>query len=260
MKRMSITLSALLAAGFAAPALADDGDWTGPYVGVSGGYTAAKSDSSVALSGSWSTEAQSLRDFVTSSWAAKQSVDQVNYGAQLGYNAQVGGSFVVGLEAEISGLSGSDKVTRGPLAYPAAPSLAYTISNSVDPKVFYGARAKAGIASNNTLFYVTGGWAWTNTDVGTEIVSNGGYHKSAALSHTFNGWTAGAGIEQKFGSNLSARLDYAYSDQGDFSYPTAYVTGSTFNNPTATPPVVYNETITQDLRLHMIRVGLNYHF
>lgn len=248
-----LLLAATAGCMIATPALAEDGDWTGAYVGVNVGYTAAKSDSATALSGAWTTESAALQADVTNNWARGQSLDDVNFGGQIGYNFQTGGA-VLGLEAEISALSGDKVETRGPIATAPFPALSYTYTNRVDPKYMVALKAKAGAAMGNTLFYVEGGWAFTKADLGADILSNGGYSKSGRLSKTMDGFIVGGGIEHKFGSNISARLSYDYTDQGSESYVNAYNAGSTFVTP------AYTETMTQDLRLHLVRVGINFHF
>lgn len=255
--RTIFTLSAIAACAIATPSFADeDSDWTGAYVGVSIGYTDAKSDQTVDLSGTWSTESAALQTYVTDFYASHPKVGDVSFGGQLGYNYQTDGGLVVGLEADVNVLSGKDDTVRGPTATTPFPSLTYTVANSFDPKATYGVKAKLGFASGKTLFYATGGWGWTNADIAVDITSNGGYHKTASGSHTFNGYEVGGGIEHKLGSNMSVRLDYTYADHGDFTFDTVYAPGSSFPPPTFN----YGETYTQDLRMHMVRLGVNFHF
>lgn len=255
--RNPIKIAAVAACVIAAPALAqDDAEWSGAYAGLSVGYTDAKSDQTVSVGGTWGTESQALRDFVTTNYATQSQVKDVNYGGQLGYNHQVGSSLVIGLEADIAGLSGKDDQLRGPLAYPPSPALTYTVASTFDPKVSYGIKAKLGFASGKTLFYATGGWGWTTADIGVDITSSGNYHKAAAFSHTFDGYQIGAGVEHKLGTNMSIRLDYGYTDQGDVTYDTAIQPGSAFQPPAFN----YTETFTQDYRAHMVRLGVNFHF
>lgn len=254
--RKIVKATAIVAWAIAAPAMAsDEGDWTGAYVGVSVGYADSKSDQSVAVSGSWASESQALRDHVTAFFPSQAKVEDVTFGGQLGYNYQTG-SVVVGLEGSIDAVSGKDATLRGPTPTVPFPALSYTVSNSYDPKVNYSLRGKLGVASGNTMFYATGGWGWTSADIDVDISSNGGYHKTANLSRTFNGFDLGAGIEHRLGSNMSLRLEYIYSDRGDFTYDTAYAAGSSF------PPPAFNyvETFTQDLRMHQVRLGMNFHF
>lgn len=251
--RTLIFVSTLAVCAIATPALAEEGDWTGPYVGVHAGYTGAKSQSDVTLGGSWSVETQSLRDEVTAAWSPKQSVNDMNFGAQIGYNYDMSGA-VLGLEADISALRGKKVSSRGPIATTTYPTLSYTYGNTIDPKHMISLQARVGATMGDTLLYAHGGWAWTKAEMAAEIVSNGGYTKEGRIDKTLNGYIVGAGIEQRFGANVSARLEYSYTDQGDETYATGYRTGSTFTSP------VYSESVTQDLRMHLVRVGLNYRF
>ena len=86
------------------------------------------------------------------------------------------------------------------------------------------------------------------------VQSNGNYRKAALVDRTMDGFIVGGGIEHRLGNNVSARLTYQYADQGDETYTTAYQPGSSFTTP------AYTETVTQDLRLHLVRVGVNYRF
>lgn len=251
------TILSLSLAGcvIATPAFAQDEDWSGPYVGVSAGYTSTKSNSDVALSGDWANEPQALQDFFVNSFATSQSYDDANYGAQVGYNYQ-SGEAVFGLEAEIAGIGGKDVVARGPFDYVPTAGLNYSFTNTIDPDYMIALKGKLGFATGNTLFYAEGGWAWTRAKLGAEITGSNGYLKSGAIKKTLDGFIVGGGIEHRFGSNVSARISYDYTDQGDVSYGTVYDPISTF----APPAYTYGETVRQDLRMHLVRIGLNYHF
>lgn len=251
MRNYCISAATFAALAIANPALADEeSDWTGAYIGVHAGYTNIKSDSVPVLSGQWTTESAALQAEVVNQWTASQTVENMHFGAQLGYNADVGG-VVAGLEGDFTLHNGSDDLVRGPIA---APSPSYTYGNHIDPKYSFSVRGKLGIPLGKTLIYATGGWGWTKAEVAADIVSSGGYTKEGRLNTTFDGYIVGGGIEQKVGSNASVRLEYTYADQGDVTYATVYRTGSTFVSP------AYTETFTQDLRMHQVRIGLNYHF
>jgi opacity protein-like surface antigen len=249
-----LLLAATIGSVIATPALADDGDWTGAYIGASVGYAAAKSDSTTALSGTWTSESAALQGEVTSRFAAAQSIDDVNFGGQIGYNYQTGGA-VLGVEVDIAALSGESVVNRTQ-ASTAFPALSYTYTNRVDPKSMIALKARIGAAMGNTLLYAEGGWAFVRADLGSDLTSNGGYSKSGRLSKTMDGFIVGGGVEHKLSSNVSARLSYNYADLGEESYVNAYNPGSTF----APPANNYTETMTQDLRMHLVRVGINFHF
>lgn len=247
--RKLFVLSTLAACVVATPALAEDGDWTGPYVGVSVGYSAAKSRTDVALGGNWSTESTTLQSRVVGDWSANQSADLGVYGGQIGYNYQTSGNLVLGVEIDAAALSGHND-----RSFVSTGSPTYTFGNHIDPKALFTARAKLGFAAGDTLFYAHGGWAGVKATMSADVVSSGGYTKEGVIDKTTSGWVAGAGVEHRFGSNMSARLEYSYVDQGKEVYSSAYRTGSTFVTP------AYGETFTQDLRLHVIRLGVNFHF
>jgi outer membrane immunogenic protein len=253
MKRVSILgVAALTLIG--SPAFAqEDESWTGPYAGVHAGLNETRSATNVTLGGAWSGEAAALRDFVTGNMAARQRDSGYNLGGQIGYNYQTG-SLVVGVEAETSFFPGSETVSRGPLRYIASPTLSYTFSNTIDSKNTSSIKAKAGITTGSTLLYAEGGWAWTKAKFATTVTSNANYLKAGELTKTMDGYIIGGGIEQRLGNNLSARLSYDYADQGTATYLTTYRPGSAFTSP------AYSETVKQDLRLHVIRLGVNFHF
>lgn len=247
MRNLYIT-AALASCIAASPALADEEiNWDGAYVGVSAGYTETKSDTAVTLGGSWSSETAALQSFVTNNWSAKQSFGKENFGGQIGFNHQIGGG-VIGLEATVAALSGSNVRNTGPLP---APSPTYTFTNTVDPKALYSVEAKVGVAAGKTLFYVHGGWAWVRADLGTDVVSSGSYSKIGGTTSTLDGFIVGGGVEHKFSQKVSLRLDYSYTDQGDVNYATTFRNGNF---------LTYTESVNQDLRMHIVRVGMNYHF
>jgi len=249
----------------ATPAFAADGNWSGPYVGVLAGWNSAHSNSSGTLSGQWTAESSALRQTVTDNIAASQTTNNGEISANIGYNYQVN-NILAGLEVEAGAVGGAKIRSVGPIttgavgtagnAGNATPALApnYTFTNTIDPKSLIAVKLRLGVALDSTLFYVNGGWAWVAANQGASLISNGNYKKSAALSHTYNGWLLGLGVEQRVGSNLSIRLSYDYTDQGDINYTTAYQAGSSFTTP------AYVETIKQDLSLHLVRVGVTYHF
>jgi opacity protein-like surface antigen len=89
---------------------------------------------------------------------------------------------------------------------------------------------------------------------GLGLLANGNYLKLGLTSKTHNGFIIGGGVEHRISNNFSLRLQYDYTDQGDVSYPTTYLPTSLNTTP------AYSETVSQNLRVHLIRVGFNYHF
>jgi outer membrane immunogenic protein len=151
--------------------------WTGFYAGANAGYGWGETRFGRTYSG-------------------KTDVDGPTVGAQLGYNHQVG-MVVMGLEGDLgwANVKGASTCTAGG----ASPSCA----SSAD---WLGtARARAGLAANNILFYGTAGLAL-------------GGMKTAGSSDVRTGWTAGAGVEYGVDAKWSVKAEYIHQDFGKNAY------------------------------------------
>jgi outer membrane immunogenic protein len=114
-------------------------------------------------------------------------------GITAGYNHQFE-NFVLGLEGDW-GMSGK-------LAKNEEPGVDFSYAmNSIATL-----RARAGIAFDDTLLYVTGGGAWVIGDV-DGIISPVPDH----IKHDHWGWSLGGGIEHAVTDNFRLRLDYLYT-------------------------------------------------
>jgi outer membrane immunogenic protein len=150
--------------------------WTGPYVGINGGYGWGSSDISAPLG---------VGSLDTDGWLV---------GGTLGYNWQMG-SAVFGLEGDIawSGIKGST----------ACGGTSCEVRNN-----WLGtARGRLGYAMGSFMPYVTGGLAVGN--VKTTVAGIGD------TSDTNVGWTVGAGLEAQISGPWSAKLEYLYVDLGE---------------------------------------------
>jgi outer membrane immunogenic protein len=250
-KLLATTLVAALAASGAAAQ-----DWSGFYVGANVGYGWGGSDAVVDVRDRWDTaEALALRQGVEALWSTDLSPSGIVYGGQFGYNHQFGGGWVIGLEGDYSKLETDDSRLLPLTATPFGPSPTYAPGNSVDGQHLVAAKAKLGFATPGWLFYATGGWAMARVEGTAEVTSNGGYSKFGSDSEWLSGWVYGAGIETKLAPNWSVRVEYLRGDFTDFEYQTVFRPGSTF---TAGPPF-YNEVITQDFDLNLVRAAINFH-
>ena len=103
-------------------------------------------------------------------------------------------------------------------------------SNKVDQLLT--ARARAGIALDRALLYVTAGYAGAEDKVSVP---------GAAISSTDwrSGGAFGAGIEYAFTNNISAKAEYIYAPFESKTYLPGY---------------------KNDLNLSLVRAGLNYKF
>ncbi|MCA0399425.1 MAG: porin family protein [Proteobacteria bacterium] len=146
--------------------------WTGLYAGVHAGYGFG------SATGRGSGVFKDPSGFVG--------------GGQIGYNYQMG-QFVLGAETDLSFTTMSGK---------------NNVAGTKDKIPYFGTvRARAGVAVDRFLPYLTAGYAY-----GGSTVRENGVGKSSTLHH---GWAAGGGVEYAFTNNLTARIEGLYVDLGD---------------------------------------------
>jgi outer membrane immunogenic protein len=239
-----------------APLIVPVYDWTGFYVGISGGYSRGNSSNTYTITG----------------FAPEASTTQMNggvFGGQLGYNWQPVRNFVIGIEADLQGTwqNGTDNppsVTTtavSPNCIPGQPPTTCQITNvvGVDEKLrwFGTARARLGFVPwDNVMLYVTGGAAfgeveWNATTTNTAnflgIISTTAIN-SATATATHTGWTVGGGSEWVVSGPWTAKLEYLFVDLGTF--------GNTYTAGGVVPTVVESSHV----RDNIVRIGLNYRF
>jgi outer membrane immunogenic protein len=110
-------------------------------------------------------------------------------------------------------------------------------------------RGRLGWAFDRNLLYVTGGGAWSKFTHDATFDTTGvlgGPLVEPSWSDTVSGWTIGVGLEHAFTQNLSARVEYRYTDFDSFSHASV-----------AVPPATVH---TNDLTYSTVRVGLSYRF
>ncbi|TPW32059.1 outer membrane protein [Pararhizobium mangrovi] len=114
-------------------------------------------------------------------------------GGFAGYNWQHE-NYVFGVEADL-GYSGADAEVAGLKA---------------DQELFGSVRGRMGYAFDNPfMVYATGGIAGSNLKLDDGDSSD---------TKTHVGWTAGAGAEASITDNVTARVEYRYSDYGSKNY------------------------------------------
>ncbi len=169
--------------------------WTGFYVGVNGGYGVGTGSNS---------------NFTNPSGGL--------IGATAGYNYQIG-QFVAGVEGDWDWAD----VNKG-----GVNTLGAAYNTRIDDIVT--ARARAGVALDHALLFVTGGYAGVDQSVNFPGIGS----QSAWRS----GGVIGAGIEYAFTNNISAKVEYLY----------APLESKTYNR------------LPDNTDLSLIRAGLNYKF
>jgi len=163
--------------------------WTGPYIGIVGGYGWGESE------------------LKAGNFRRKLSPDGGFVGGTLGYNWQFNNSFVVGLEGDIAwaGIRGSRHCSAG-------------VTCRTEQDWIGTVRGRLGYAVGPALFYVTGGYAVS--DIKVKAIDNVA-NASTAVTKTRSGWTVGGGIEYGFWNNWSAKAEYLYADYGSERYRAA---------------------------------------
>jgi outer membrane immunogenic protein len=175
-------------------------------------------------------------------------------GVQVGYNYQVG-SWVWGIEADGSW----GKIRSSTQLLELEPNETELVAlYEQELKSFGTVRGRLGWTWNwgttPVLWYATGGWAWARSQLTTTPADNIAGVLPFAISdtQTHRGWTVGTGLEVALDPNWSFKGEYLYMNLGSKTYATALITddgalpGSNFANV--------------DLKIHTVRIGLNYHF
>jgi outer membrane immunogenic protein len=229
MRRVSLALlaSAAMAFGFnqtvsaaelpvraapvaAAQAPAPVATWSGFYICVNGG-AAWQSSPSWSLSDASGSRFSSL-NIPGNSSAALGAVG----GLQIGYLWWVAPIWVFGVEGDFDWASLADQRSGTLLDRTGALVPASTLQMSANTQWLASARGRLGIVGWNTLWYVTGGGAWVNTEyTATATAGQFGAGLAAPLSNTsFNttkaGWVLGGGAEWHATTNILLRAEYLY--------------------------------------------------
>jgi outer membrane immunogenic protein len=201
----------------AAPPVEAAYNWTGFYIGAHAGYGIANPE------GVWDSQG------AVHQWS-RNDLRGGLWGVQVGFNVQQG-MFVWGAEADYSWARWSKDVIDEEDDLQGARL-----------RDFGTARARAGIAVQNWLFYGTAGFAWANARASTENGTNPDLTLNAV------GIAYGAGVEVGFGAGWSLKGEYlhlAFGQSKDF------------------PTTFSDQDVGDHFKLRdidLIRVGLNYRF
>lgn len=174
--------------------------FNGPYVGaVLGGASAEDKGTEYYRS-------NATRDGLTS----KSTPSGVLYGLSAGYDKTFGNNILLGVAADYEGRGGSsDKAPQ------KESGVVYDANYSVTSKLtsLASLRVRLGyVIDHQALLYATAGYASARV----KRTYHDDYPPAEAESHAKwqDGWTAGVGGEYLFTKNLSAAVEYRYSDFG----------------------------------------------
>jgi outer membrane immunogenic protein len=233
-------------------------DWSGFYVGISGGYSRGNVSNTYTFAG----------------FASVGSSTHMNggvFGGQAGYNWQAGHHWVIGIEADLQGTwqNGTDNPPSVSTSTCTASPLFTICTNttnavSVDQKLrwFGTARARVGfLPFDRVMLYATGGAAVgeiesnptiTNTTLitlnGAPFIGPTTSLASGTANNIHGGWTVGGGSEWVLSGGWTAKLEYLFVDLGTVS--------NTFAAAAPVPTVLASSHV----RDNIVRIGLNYRF
>lgn len=161
-----------------------------------------------------------------------------------------------GLEADfqLSGMKRSFTNLNIPANVPVGPGPTLSVAGNHKVPWFGSLRPRVGfLITPATLLYATGGLGIANSSYRVFAVDAGGNNVLMNSKSTRIGWVAGAGIEHKFNSNWSAKLEYQYHSYGKKGLTGVVLTAGGVPNGVTT-----RTTMTPNF--HTVRLGLNYQF
>lgn len=211
------------AAVAAAPAPAQQAtNWTGGQLGSSNGVSSVNNNFVEPGSYNCYLLIAALGSCTETPFSIKDSRAGFITGVYLGYRWQMG-MWVVGVEGDANyKFNGkTDGYQSGTPAY-LAPGYEEFIGSA--KQTWDGsARGRLGFLVNpNALLYVTGGLAFGEVKGSysyraCEFVTPGCVYGAGSFSDTRVGWTIGGGVEAAIAANWKARVEYRYTDLGNFS-------------------------------------------
>ena len=203
-------------------------DWTGFYIGA-------------FVDGQWLKSSSSAVNGETGAPfpAAGGNSSQWGGGVQLGFDYMLLSRVVLGVAADIS--SGGTKT----------PTVSDASGISANQTTVFDSetiRGRIGYATDNILFYATGGLAWSNDQfVRTQLtgtLNNATAGADEAVNKGLLGWTGGGGIAYAFAQNWNVFAEYRYTSFGT----------STVSLPLS------QLTTTSTINVSTLEFGVNYKF
>lgn len=194
-------------------------NWTGTYLGLSGGGVWGNAQIYSGVTGLVETPWFDLRGGLVGITAGTQIQN---------------GSWVLGFEGDVSAVNKSGS------AFQVPPGVGF--NHEVKERWLATYRGRIGVANDNWLFYATAGGAMASLQ--QNITAPNGVQVSDTNWHW--GWTAGAGVEVKINNDWSAKVEYLYVGLQDKSY----------FNPSPNAAAQNDQRVRVDD--HAVRVGVNY--
>ncbi len=241
-RRTYPALMALVFAGLASPAFADDhvGDYNGPYIAISGGLATHSDDSNDSITFDTNRDGKYF-DVVRTSTGANafspgfcngSSVqnsnatvactadhDAAQYAARIGYDNRYG-DIVMGVMIEGAKSNATDSTT----AFSSTPA-GYSFTRGVDYSI--SARARIGYAPGHRgLMYVTGGPSYAKINHSFTTTNTANSFTPVNNDKMVLGFQGGAGAEVGLGGGLTLGMEYLYNRYHDDKYYVAIGNGT----------------------------------
>jgi outer membrane immunogenic protein len=207
-------------------------NWTGFYLGFHVGWSNVRTPYSV--------------QYPTGTLAGAGTLNSNSAlgGVHTGYNYQIN-NVVLGVEADLNYRGNNTRAV-------AVDFFGFDFIDLRARQNWGGSlRARAGIAIDKLLLFVTGGLAVAGTESTTYFRRVGVGESSSVGSSTRVGWTVGAGAEYAITPNVTARIEYRYADYGSYSVA---------NPAFVFPAAGLASTSRFRYQSHDVRVGVSYLF
>src|SRR5712692_4265542 len=168
-------------------------DWTGVYFGGHVAYGRGHARSTL---------------FDPDPTSSSNSFGSLFGGAQIGYNYLLPSRLLLGIEADIAfpNFLGADDVVS------SRTTTQTDVAHKIDS--IGTIRGRVGYAFDHWLIYGTGGFAWSQARF---LQTPGVVEDQDKVLRMLAGWTLGAGAEVAIAPNWTARLEYLYSQFGNFT-------------------------------------------
>jgi outer membrane immunogenic protein len=173
-------------------------NWTGCYIGGHVGYHRSSYDQHLSF--------DDVPPASPTEWHFTDSLLTKGFdgGGQIGCNVQTG-TYVWGVEADYSGLSGSDDRFYTPDFTEPGDSVAF----SAKTKSLWSVRGRFGVAADRAFIYGTAGWAQARFNY-TYALNDTGLLSSGSLDFTTDGLVVGVGAEYALWSNIVVGAEYLH--------------------------------------------------
>jgi len=228
--------------------------WTGCYIGISAGAKGVQTRDTAYYPAFANAPVSSLNlgELEDITWIG---------GGQVGCNYQTG-NWVFGIEGDAHAQKWAVSSTLAGPVFP--PFFAFGDTFELRSDWQASARGRVGYAVDRSLFYVTGGAAFTEVRSYTSWAASPAPLARAAViatdDRTLTGWTIGAGVEWAATNNITLGLEGRYSDYGTQRFNAGRVT--TVVGGVVAAPGTYVQDTYRNVRIETgeVMAKVNYKF